>query len=122
LIRVKLSGFIVSDIQNTFDNGAMHQYARPINSTVGAQMETISLCIIAALLIGAGCASTVLSTYVFPLSVRVRGQAHGRFAGLSAVEQDSPSGSTRKVGGPGHGGSAAAGSESNCRLIPRICT
>jgi len=68
-----------------------------------AQMETISLCIIAALLIGAGCASTVLSTYVFPLSVRVRGQAHGRFAGLSAVEQDSPSGSTRKVGGPGHG-------------------
>ncbi len=40
-------------------------------------METISLCIIAVLLIGAGCA---------------------------------------------RGGSAAAGSESNCRLIPRICT
>jgi hypothetical protein len=46
-------------------------------------MEGIGVHIVAALvLIGVGCCATVLSVYVFPLSVRVRGQRHGRFAGL----------------------------------------
>jgi hypothetical protein len=64
-------------------------------------MEPIDIYLVAALLIGAGCGATVLSAYVFPLWIRVLGQAHGRFAGLSAAEPSPVDGSKRKVSGPG---------------------
>jgi hypothetical protein len=68
-------------------------------------METIGLYLIAIALVGVGCAATVLSAYVFPLWIRVRGQAHGRFAGLSgATEADFVDGSKRKAGGAGLAG------------------
>ena len=48
-------------------------------------MDGIATYIVAALaLIGAGCAATALSVYLYPLSMRMRGQDHGRFAGLSS--------------------------------------
>jgi hypothetical protein len=48
-------------------------------------MDGIATYLVAALaLIGAGCAATVLSVYLYPLSIRMRGQDHGRFAGLSS--------------------------------------
>ena len=64
-------------------------------------MEAIAYFIIAVVLVVAGCVATVLSAYVVPLRIRVRGQAHGRFAGLSAAETAPVSGSKRIVGGPG---------------------
>jgi hypothetical protein len=64
-------------------------------------MQTIGIYIAAALLVGAGCAATVLSAYVFPLWIRVLGQPHGRFAGLSATELEPVAGSRRKIGGTG---------------------
>ncbi len=64
-------------------------------------MEAVALLIVAVALVAAGCAATVLSAYVFPPWIRVRGQAHGRFAGLSAAQTDPADGSKRIVGGPG---------------------
>jgi hypothetical protein len=64
-------------------------------------METVALFIIAVALVAVGCAATVVSAYVVPLWIRVRGQAHGRFAGLSAAPAAPVSGSKRLVGGPG---------------------
>jgi hypothetical protein len=64
-------------------------------------MESIALLIAAVALIAAGCGATILSVYVFPLWMRVRGQAHGRFAGLSLAGESSEQGSVRKAGGPG---------------------
>ena len=61
-------------------------------------METIVLLVAAVALMGLGCAATVLSAYVYPLGVR--GQAHGRYAGLSAIESDVEQGSRRKEGEP----------------------
>ena len=64
-------------------------------------MEAIAYFIIAVALVAAGGVATVLSVYVVPLSIRVRGQEHGRFAGLSAAPTEPVSGSKRMVGGPG---------------------
>jgi len=64
-------------------------------------MEAVALFIIAVALVAAGCAATVLSAHVVPLWIRVRGQAHGRFAGLSASQTAPITGSKRIVGGPG---------------------
>jgi len=64
-------------------------------------MEALALFIIAVALVAAGCAATVLSAHVVPLWIRVRGQAHGRFAGLSASQAAPITGSKRIVGGPG---------------------
>jgi hypothetical protein len=66
----------------------------------------ISLYIAAALLVGAGCGATVLSAYVFPLRIRVRGQGHGRFAGLTAADADQIGGSRGGIGGRGRGAAA----------------
>lgn len=64
-------------------------------------MEAVAYFIIAVALVAAGGVATVLSVYVVPLRIRVRGQAHGRFAGLSAAPTEPVSGSKRMVGGPG---------------------
>jgi hypothetical protein len=65
-------------------------------------MEAVAYFIIAVVLVAAGCVATVLSVYVVPLWIRVRGQGHGRFAGLSAAQTEPVSGgSKRMVGGPG---------------------
>lgn len=64
-------------------------------------MEAIAYFIIAVALVATGCVATVLSVYMVPLGIRVRGQAHGRFAGLSAVQTEPVGGSKRMVGGPG---------------------
>jgi hypothetical protein len=64
-------------------------------------MEAVAYFIIAVALIAAGCVATVLSVYVIPLWIRVRGQGHGRFAGLSAAQTEPVSGCKRMVGGPG---------------------
>jgi hypothetical protein len=48
-------------------------------------MEAFSLSIAAVGLIAVGCASAVLSLCVYPLKIRVQGQPHGRFAGLSSA-------------------------------------
>jgi hypothetical protein len=64
-------------------------------------MEAIAYFVVAVALVGAGCAATVLSVHVIPLWIRVRGQAHGRFAGLSAAQMEPVGGSKRIVGGPG---------------------
>lgn len=66
-------------------------------------MEAIAYFVIAVALVAAGCAATVLSVHVIPLWIRVRGQAHGRFAGLSAAQTEPVGGSKRIVGGPGRG-------------------
>jgi len=65
-------------------------------------MESIDLLIVAVALIGLGCAATVVSAFVYPLWMRVRGQAHGRFAGLGATEASFDQGSKDKLGGLGH--------------------
>jgi hypothetical protein len=72
-------------------------------------MEAVAYFMIVVALLAAGCVATVLSAYAVPLWIRVRGQAHGRFAGLSAAQTEPVSGSKRIVGGPGRviGGSAA---------------
>jgi hypothetical protein len=49
-------------------------------------MESIGLYLAAAALLAAGCSATVLSAFLFPLRIRVRGQAHGRFAALSEAD------------------------------------
>jgi len=64
-------------------------------------METSSLYLIAVALLGIGCAATVLSAQIVPLSVRVRGQAHGRFAGLSAAQTPQSCDGKPQAGGPG---------------------
>jgi len=64
-------------------------------------METTSLYLIALALLGIGCAATVLSAQIVPLSVRVRGQAHGRFAGLSAAQTLQGCDGKPQAGGPG---------------------
>ncbi len=64
-------------------------------------MEAVAYFIIAVALVAAGCVSTVLSVYVVPLWIRGQGQAHGRFAGLSAAQVEPDSGSKRIVGGRG---------------------
>ena len=64
-------------------------------------MEAIAYFVVAIAVIGAGCAATVLSVQVIPLWIRVRGQAHGRFAGLSAAQTEPVGGSKRIAGGPG---------------------
>jgi hypothetical protein len=61
-------------------------------------METIRLAVLAVAAVGAGCAATILSARVFPLWIRVRGQAHGRFAGLVATEARFERGLNSKVG------------------------
>ena len=61
-------------------------------------MEAVALSFIAVGLVVLGCAATVLSVRVVPLWIRVRGQAHGRFAGLSAAKEAPVSGSKRGVG------------------------
>ncbi len=63
-------------------------------------MEAISLSMVTLALFGMGSAATALLTSAFPLSVLVRGQEHGRYAGLSAVEATSQ-GPKRPIGGPG---------------------
>ena len=64
-------------------------------------MEAIAYFIVAVALVAAGCAATVLSVYVIPLRIRVLGQAHGRFAGLSADAKEPTGGPKRMVGRPG---------------------
>jgi hypothetical protein len=64
-------------------------------------MEAVAYFIIGLSLIAVGCVATVLSVYAIPLWIRVRGQAHGRFAGLSAAATEPVSGPKRMVGGPG---------------------
>jgi hypothetical protein len=61
-------------------------------------MEAVALSLVAVGLAVLGCAATVLSARVIPLWIRVRGQAHGRFAGLSAAQEAPVSGSKRGVG------------------------
>lgn len=62
-------------------------------------METISLYLIAVGLFGIGCAATVLSAYVVPLSIRARGQVHGRFAWLAAARPCETGSTGRRIGG-----------------------
>jgi hypothetical protein len=64
-------------------------------------METADLSIMGVIVVLAGCAVTVLSAYVVPLWIRVRGQAHGRFAGLCASSADCTDGPEKAAGGPG---------------------
>ena len=64
-------------------------------------MEAVAYFIIAVALFAAGCVATVLSAYLVPLWIRVRGQAHGRFAGLAAAQTEPVNGSKRMLGGPG---------------------
>jgi hypothetical protein len=64
-------------------------------------MESIELLLEAAALVGLGCAATILSAHVYPLWLRVRGQAHGRFAGLAATEPSFEPDSKPKAGGLG---------------------
>lgn len=65
-------------------------------------METVSLTLIALALVGIGCAGTILSAFVVPLAIRVRGQPHGRYAWLSAATESSDArGAGRKIGGTG---------------------
>lgn len=71
-------------------------------------MEFLNLVLLVVGLIGAGCLATVASAYVYPLAVRVRGQAHGRFAGLSADEASAQGGPKRTVGGQGPVGAQSA--------------
>ncbi len=66
-------------------------------------MEMIGLVALAVTSLGVGCLATVVSTKVFPLWIRVRGQQHGRYAGLSASEPVISGGTPRKVDGAGHG-------------------
>jgi hypothetical protein len=64
-------------------------------------METISLYLIAVGLFAIGCVATVLSAYIVPLSIRARGQAHGRFAWLAAAQPCETRSTGRRIGGPG---------------------
>jgi hypothetical protein len=64
-------------------------------------MDGIAVHIAAALvLIGAGCAVTIVSAYALPLSVRLRAQEHGRFAGLCASPGHDPTGRHSGPQGP----------------------
>jgi hypothetical protein len=65
-------------------------------------MEAIRLLIEAVGLVAVGCAATVLSAHLVPLWIRLLGQPHGRFAGLSATHQASSdgNGSKRSVNPP----------------------
>jgi hypothetical protein len=65
------------------------------------QMEALNLVLVTVGLMGAGCLATVASAYVYPLAMRVRGQAHGRFAGLSTIGAPAESGSVCRVDGSG---------------------
>jgi len=71
-------------------------------------MQALAYFLIAAALIAVGGVVTVLSVYVIPLWIRVQGQAHGRFAGLSAAAAGPISGPKRMVGGPGQAVGAPA--------------
>jgi len=62
-------------------------------------METIRILVALVAMLGLGCASTVLSVYVLPLWIRVQGQPHGRFAGLSDAPDCSAGGRKRAVFG-----------------------
>jgi hypothetical protein len=66
-------------------------------------MEMIGLFVLAMALLGVGCLATIVSIRVFPLWIRVRGQEHGRYAGLSASEPAISGGTTRKITASGHG-------------------
>jgi hypothetical protein len=66
-------------------------------------METIGLFVLAVSLVGIGCLATLVSVKVFPLWIRVRGQEHGRYAGLSAPKPASSGGTSSKIGAPGRG-------------------
>jgi hypothetical protein len=50
-------------------------------------MEAIRLLFDAVGLILVGCAATVASAHLVPLWIRVLGQPHGRFAGLSGAHR-----------------------------------
>ncbi len=71
-------------------------------------MEAVAYFIIALALIAAGCVATVLSVYVIPSWLRVRGQAHGRLTGLSVALHERVGGPKRMVGGPGQAVGAPA--------------
>jgi hypothetical protein len=64
-------------------------------------MEATTLYVLALVLVGAGCAATILSAHVFPLWIRARGQAHGRYAGLSCFCEVQSGGSERPADGTG---------------------
>jgi hypothetical protein len=68
-------------------------------------MESIGLYLVAGALTALGCAATVISAQLVPMEIRVRGQDHGRFAGLSAAEPTFVDGSKRNGGGSGGKGS-----------------
>lgn len=76
-------------------------------------MEAVSLLFTAVVLVIGGCAATVLSALTVPVWIRVRGQPHGRFAGLLGAHQGrcvDGGGVKRRVdGSPGrtHGAQAA---------------
>jgi len=64
-------------------------------------MEAIGLLVLAVALVALGCLATVVSGKFIPLRIRVRGQNHGRFAGLGASEPVTRGGTGRKVAAPG---------------------
>ncbi len=66
-------------------------------------MESIALFLVPVALIGAGCAATVLSAYVVPLSVRQHAQQHGRFCWLPEPLDEIDRGSRRKADAAGWG-------------------
>ena len=75
-------------------------------------MEAIRLLIDAVGLVVVGCVATVLSAHLVPLWIRVLGQPHGRFAGLSGAHQrpSGDDGSRRRVKPPAElGGRLAPG-------------
>jgi hypothetical protein len=60
-------------------------------------MEAIRLLIDAVGLVLVGCAATIVSAHLVPLSIRVLGQPHGRFAGLSGANQACSGGNGSKL-------------------------
>ena len=64
-------------------------------------MESIALCLLPVALIGVGCAATIVSAYLVPLSVRQHAQLHGRFCWLPEPLAEVDRGSRRKAGETG---------------------